>query len=46
MKLSQLAIFAIAVVDGATSIVGLARAWLKHIRAVRRPSRPLRAQLA
>jgi hypothetical protein len=46
MTLSQFAIFAIAVVDGAISLVGLARAWVNHIRAVRRPSRPLRAQLA
>jgi hypothetical protein len=46
MKLSQLITFAVTAVDGAISIVGLARAWVKHIRAVRRPSRPLRTQLA
>ena len=46
MTLSQLSAFAITVVDGAISLAGLARAWVKHIRAVRRPTRPLRAQLA
>jgi len=46
MTLSQLISFAITAFDGAISLVGLARAWVKHIQAVRRPSRPLRAQLA